>query len=115
MRAAQLPKCAVMLHAGMLCFARNTITDPHIVQVRNLERLHELELIPALTAKRIWAHNGVAVTTHAALVPDLAADLQRLGFSRIDQQPGKALAKRGQQLQRQQRTPAFAGQRGRRR
>jgi len=66
---------------------------------------------------RIWAHNGVAITTHAALVPDLAADLQRLGFSRIDQQPGKALAKRGQQLQRQGqlRAPAFAAQRGRRR
>ena len=68
-----------------------------------------------IVLRRVWAHNGVAITTHAALVPDLAAELQRPGFSSVDQRPGKALAKRGQQLQRQQRerAPAYAGQRGR--
>lgn len=30
---------------------------------------------------RVWAPDGVAITTHAALVPDLGADLQRPGFS----------------------------------
>lgn len=42
----------------------------------------------------MWAHNGVAITSHAALVPDMAAELQRPGFSSTDQRPSKALAKR---------------------
>jgi hypothetical protein len=31
-------------------------------------------------ALRVWAPPGVAITTHDALVPDLARDLERPGF-----------------------------------
>jgi hypothetical protein len=29
---------------------------------------------------RVWTHKGVAITTHAALVPDYARDFERPGF-----------------------------------
>lgn len=30
---------------------------------------------------RVWVHEGINVTTHAAMLPDYARDLERPGFS----------------------------------
>ncbi len=38
---------------------------------------------------RVWAPKGVAITTHDALVPDYAKDLERPGFSSLLPDSGK--------------------------
>lgn len=38
---------------------------------------------------RVWAPRGVAITTHDALVPDYAKELERPGFSSLLPDSGK--------------------------
>lgn len=45
--------------------------------------------VNGVAALRVWAPPGVAITTHDALVPDLARDLERPGFGAALTDAGK--------------------------
>jgi hypothetical protein len=45
--------------------------------------------VSGTAALRVWAPPGVAVTTHDALVPDMARDLERPGFGMALTDAGK--------------------------
>lgn len=61
--------------------------------------------------RRVWAPPGVAITTRAALTPDLALDLQRPGFSSdsgASPAPGHS---QGRQQQPRRRQTSASGRR----
>ena len=46
--------------------------------------------VSGVATLRVWAPPGVAVTTHDALVPDYARDLERPGFGQVLTAVGKS-------------------------
>lgn len=56
----------------------------------------------------VWAHDGVGITTHQSLVPDLAKDWERPGFDRSTKMMafGKRKAKEDDEKKRQSRQRA---------